>query len=62
MDFKQVHDKRPIMGHCLTVCYTATDSLAPGESADDFYRGLSATKRSLQEIVSKGRRRTLFFV
>uniref|UniRef100_D8Q5G4 Uncharacterized protein n=1 Tax=Schizophyllum commune (strain H4-8 / FGSC 9210) TaxID=578458 RepID=D8Q5G4_SCHCM len=53
MDFKQVHDKRPIMAHCLTVCYTATDSLAPGESADDFYRGLSATKRSLQEIVSK---------
>lgn len=60
MDFTQVHGQRPIMAQCLTVCYNATDSLAPGESPDDFYRGLSTMKRTLQETVAKVRLPFLF--
>ena len=55
LGFPVVLESLPIVGHSLTICYTATDSLAPGESPDDYYPGLAAMKRTLQETNAKVR-------
>ncbi|KAL1684819.1 hypothetical protein GGG16DRAFT_129749 [Schizophyllum commune] len=53
VSFPVVLASQAVVKHGLSICYSATDALAPGESPDDYYRGLSAMKRTLQETLAK---------
>ena len=55
MSFPVVLASQAVVKHGLSICYSATDALAPGESPDDYYRGLAAMKRTLQETNAKVR-------